>query len=199
MIANVFSNRRRLPGLVTVGISAIMAAVLMWGFYFGGFAPAREDAIVHPAWVIDRSDDRQLAGAAHNIFFGQVVEQVGREEYQGTPETQFSVEVLEVLKGDVSGTITVNQEGGTYADGATYQVAGDNFLEAGTSYFFATRESSSKGWHTVVPEFGDVNLDVEASGNKDTVLASSKAGIYRTRFTAALEDPVPFPFDKDRE
>ena len=194
-MASILLNRKRtLFGLATVGLVA-MACVLVWGFYLGGFTPTRSDVIVHPSWVIDRSDDRQLAGAAHNIFFGQVVEEVGHKEYQGTPETQFSVKVFEVLKGNVSSTITVNQEGGTYADGATYQVAGDNFLEAGASYFFATRTSSSEGWHTLVPEFGDVKLDVNLNASKADVLASSRANTYRSRFTTAIANPVAFPFD----
>ena len=191
-MASVFSSRRML-GLAVVSIAAA-AGTVIW-VYFLGFVPWREDVIVDPLWAIDRSDDRQLAGAAHNIFFGQVAEEVGSEEYQGTLETQFRVRVLEVLKGDLSGEITVNQQGGTYPDGAIYQIVGDKFLEPGYSYFFATRLSSSKGWHTVIPEFGDVKLDVAANASKAAALASSTAGTYRSRFTTAVADPVAFPFD----
>ena len=58
------------------------------------------------------------------------------------PQTQFSVEPLENIKGDLTEPITVNQQGGTLKqDGKSKKVLieGDPLLKPGKEYMFVTR------------------------------------------------------------
>ena len=71
------------------------------------------------AFAFDVNDETKLVGAASNVFLGRVEREAGSKglEVPGDPEvdqamTQFSVEVLENIKGSLSGTVTVNQRGG---------------------------------------------------------------------------------------
>ena len=192
-MARQLSSRRILIGLAVV--CALGAGILFWILSTSGSDQQSREVIGHPMWALDRSDDRQLAGAAHDIFFGRIIQQSSEINRDGIPHRQFEVEVLEVLKGSLSGTVTVDQEGGNYADGVNYRVEGDNLLELGESYFFATRKWAHKDWYTVVPEYGDVKLDVPDSASKAHILASEDAAAMRTRFIAAVADPIPFPYD----
>ncbi|MES2315223.1 MAG: hypothetical protein V4486_00615 [Patescibacteria group bacterium] len=116
--------------------------------------------IIHPQYVADFSDDQVLMGASHNVFIGKVIERVGTKERGIGPETQFSVEVLENIKGDLKDTVTVDQAGG-YKDGVLYAVSeegGSNtktnkeslyLLQPGSTYLFATRYNEKENWYTL--------------------------------------------------
>ena len=86
-----------------------------------------------------------------NIFTGRVVKQVGSEPNDfGMTSTQFSVEVISNIKGDLKGSVIVNQEGG-YKHGVFYISAEDYaiadtegkvdpkkyLLQPGSTYLFA--------------------------------------------------------------
>ncbi|OGH66658.1 MAG: hypothetical protein A3B90_01160 [Candidatus Magasanikbacteria bacterium RIFCSPHIGHO2_02_FULL_41_13] len=103
-------------------------------------------------------------GASHNVFIGRVVKQVGTKSLNFGPETQFSVEVISSIKGNLSGTVTVNQFAG-YKNGVLYLLKGDvsapeksgnsasevdKLLEPGKTYLFASRYNSEQNWHTLV-------------------------------------------------
>lgn len=105
--------------------------------------------------VGDFSDDRQLVGAVQNVFVGKVVEQAGTKALGKLPETQFHVEVVENIKGELSGTVLVNQQGG-YKDDQLILMEHDKLLKPGKTYVFATRHLESENWHTVVPFYGDL-------------------------------------------
>lgn len=145
---------------------------------------------IHSDWTIDRSNDRELAGASHNIFFGQVIRRSGRKSlHNWGPQAQFEVEVFEVIKGDLSGSVTVNQP----------YYPGEDRLQKDKSYFFATRSSNLHDWHTAIHQYGEVNLDVPDDAEKDTVLSSTLANEYRDRFTEAVENEIPYFYDGNRE
>jgi hypothetical protein len=55
---------------------------------------------------------RKLTKAVEHIFIGEVIREVGIEEYTGTPNTQFLVRITQNIKGALLGDITVNQDGG---------------------------------------------------------------------------------------
>lgn len=79
------------------------------------------------AYVFDVADPRKLAGYSDAVFVGRVEEVVGEEpltstipDSPGQPQTQFSVEVGKILKGEDTDrgvsrgeSVTVNQRGGT--------------------------------------------------------------------------------------
>jgi len=98
----------------------------------------------------DFSDDKVLMGASHNIFIGKVTRQIGSKGRGIGPETQFQVAVIDNIKGDLHGTVTVDQQGG-YKDGVLYIVDDDYPLQPGSTYLFATRYNPQQDWYTLNP------------------------------------------------
>lgn len=194
MIKKISAKQR--IGALTLA-SLLAAGFIAWAFFLGGSGVGPgEDVFVDPLWVFDRTDDKELAGASHNVFFGTVTSKIGQTNERRWLETQFKVDVLENLKGSLEGTVTVNQEGGEYSDGSAHRVRGDTMIEAGQTYLFATRHDVADDWHTIVPEYG--NLKLEPSGDSSTnsnIMESEAAGTLRTRFTDAVANQKPFPYD----
>lgn len=143
-------------------------------------------------------DKRRLVGFAHNVFVGRVLTQVGAEpmpaiippdqEYDGTvpvtPNTQFSVEVLDNIKGTLQGIITVNQTGGH--DPRTHAMVlfvGDSLLEPGQVVLFATRFDESNNWHNII---------VQPQGNVRITDAAQRVALISKFERAKAEqiDPV---------
>ena len=80
------------------------------------------------------------------MFIGTVIKQTDTKTDREQTQTQFSVEVLENIKGNLKGKVIVNQEGGFETiDGKTYLVLieGDKLLEQNKTYLFATRISEN--------------------------------------------------------
>ena len=133
-------------------------------------------------YAFDVRDTRQLVGANESVFVGRVLENTDTSKMPGTggigvPTTQFTVQVKEVLKGDLGGVVTVSQMGGyvEYAAGRDSPAHGVKkgqnvrrlllfeetpLLEDGQEYVFVTSFVREKGYHsiTVVP-YGAVPLE----------------------------------------
>ncbi len=99
------------------------------------------------------------------------------------PQTQFSVAVLKNIKGDLDGTVTVNQTGGyDKAEDRKVRVEGDPLLEPNQERLFATSYDQEEGWYTIVAQpFGDVRLESEQQ-RTDLV----------EKFEQAREEQIPF-------
>ena len=148
----------------------------------------------HAHAVTDLSDDRKLAGFTQDIFIGRVLEKLGQTEERGWPETQFKVRVLDALKGEVQGDITVNQQGGIReADNSIYRREGDpNLLEAGKTYLFATRYYDAEDWHTVMPGYGNLAIKDSKDLSDVEVLSSSHTVQLKVRFSDAIANEIPY-------
>ena len=134
---------------------------------------------INADYVIDVSDPRKVLGFSDNVFVGKVIKQVStRNEYY--PETQFEVEVLENIKGEVKGTIKVNQAGGFEGD-ELFLMEGDKQLIDGKTYLFATRYLPEEDWHTVVPVGGDIPYNNEEE--KKELIA---------KYKKAFKEEIPF-------
>lgn len=130
---------------------------------------------LHVQYAADFTDDRILIGASHNIFVGKVVKVVGSEGRRLGPETQFQVEVIENIKGDLRGAVIVNQLGG-YKDNILYAVesgddegSGSYLLQPGSTYLFATRFLEEKNWYTLNPHpsaIKTINTDKNSSNGQ---------------------------------
>ena len=113
-------------------------------------------------------DERRLAFVSTNIFIGRVVEQVGSQDIpsdggESWPRTQFRVEVLQNIKGQLDGTVIVDQDGGYYrtAEGVVLiLIDGDPLLEPGQTYLFAVEPSTlNESWYAIAGEgYGDVPI-----------------------------------------
>lgn len=112
------------------------------------------------SYVADFADDNVLVGASHNIFVGKVITEFGNKKLGSPPETQFIVEVIKNIKGELTGEVTVNQLGG-YENGILYTTGGEipfventdidpNYLlQSGQTYLFATRYNKEEEWYTL--------------------------------------------------
>jgi len=147
----------------------MIASVLVSAVAFGGitgFYGMKNDHKVevrhaHLNYIDDFSDKRKLVGASNNVFIGKVVSQKGNKSLDGGPETQYVVKVVKNIKGNLSGEITVNQQGGYVKEGIKEVLIifnDDPLLEAGEKYLFATRYLASENWHTLINKFGDIKI-----------------------------------------
>ncbi len=149
------------------------------------------------SYITDFSDDKKLMGATHNVFVGKVLKKSGSKNLGIGPETQFSVEVVSNIKGNLSGVVIVNQFGG-YENGILYLKEGgdssapentqgtskDKLIEVGKTYLFASRYNSEQNWYTLVSHpnarkliSSDKNLGVDhikSLVEKDTRVAELK-------------------------
>ena len=122
-------------------------------------------------WVIvehgfSGSDDTDLVGFADDVFVGRVEERVGSSgpsPARPFGSTRFRVEVLENVKGRVSGIVTVSQEGVRHPKRGCLMLAEDDpLLEPGQEVLFFTRRDEKRGWHQIVtPGYGDVRIEDE--------------------------------------
>lgn len=157
-----------------------------------------EGGQIEGAYAFDVSDKRRLVGFADNAFVGRVVERVGTDDpasvelptdgrvasedeqvaaaAAGIVSTQFSVEVLENIKGKLEGTVTVSQVGGQveYAADRDYPELGvekgqrvrelllsegDPLLQPGQEVLFVTGHNREKNRHEIVANgFGDLRI-----------------------------------------
>jgi hypothetical protein len=111
----------------------------------------------------DYTDKRKLAEAVDNIFIGEVIREVGTEEYSGRSNTQFLVRITQNIKGALLGDITINQEGGYFKEKGklnllTYEKT--PLLEEDQMYLFAVTRTK-KGYFEMMPKYGSVRLDDE--------------------------------------
>lgn len=140
----------------------IAAALLLLGmanwYIIQSYLEEKQPQTVHVNMATDISDKQKLAGIAENVFVGKVIAQTGTKSLSEVPETQFKVKVIENIKGNLAGSITVNQQGGYNDKQELVLVEGDRILQANQTYLFATRHLDSENWHTVVPVYGDVLL-----------------------------------------
>ena len=65
-------------------------------------------------------------------------------------------------------------------------------LSAGKSYLFVTLQEPSDGYHTVVPQYGNLVLGVDDDASRQTVLDSEDANRLRTRFKEAVANQIPY-------
>lgn len=114
---------------------------------------------VHGVFNYNLGDKQAVAGRAQVVFLGEVVEQTGSEPRTHLPQSQFLVRVLESLKGDRSGVITINQQGGHRPSGQLVLVEKDPLLVPGGVYILAAKYSQKNKWYTVIPRGGTIRVD----------------------------------------
>jgi hypothetical protein len=132
--------------------------------YFTTFFDDKSSAKVvssENVWIADFNDKRKLVGESDNVFIGEVIKQVGEEDLTGKPNTQFTVKVLTNIKGNLEGTVTVNQEAGYYKEnGELYLLLteGDELLIPNETYLFTSNVIEEKGWHHLTAGYGTLTI-----------------------------------------
>lgn len=105
---------------------------------------------IHPSYPADFSDNSILTGAAHNVFVGKVTMQTGTIDFIGHPATQFEVQIINNIKGNLEGSITVNQEGGIKND-ILYLMDNSPLLQPGSTYLLSARYDPEGNFFTLNP------------------------------------------------
>ncbi len=122
-------------------------------------------------YAFEPTDEKQLVGFATHVFVGRVIGQVGAEgaALSGggddvVPRTQFSVEVLKGIKGDLGGEVTVSQTGGYDGpEGRGVRVEDDTMMKPGQQRLFVTSYDEQEGWYTIVAQpYGDIRIESES-------------------------------------
>jgi len=142
---------------IFVGVSLFVA----FPHGFLGAHTSSQIQVIDPEYATDFSDDRVLMGASHAVFVGKVIAQTNNKQRGIGPETQYQVEIIDDIKGDLQGIITVDQLGG-YEGDTLYVVKNDNInsslnqgggylLQPGSTYILATRYNSQENWYTLNP------------------------------------------------
>lgn len=153
---------------------------------------ATGEARIEVEHALEPTDTERMVGFADNVFAGQVVAQVGAEPLQASgplteptstiPQTQFAVRVLRNIKGTLSGTVIVNQQGGIAPDGSLQLIEGDNLLESGRRYMLLTRRNATQGWNTIIaPVRAKIPYDTDEELERLTVT-----------YEAAHANEIPF-------
>lgn len=185
-----------------IGIVVTLAVVFAFG------AAIRANLIILPiertieARLFDGlDDDRVLVGVSHVVFVGKVVKKIGQTPGEAGPLTQFDVQVVQNIKGVLSGTVVMNQEGG-YENGILSLVESQPLLKVGTTYLLSAR-SDGKGHYLVIP-FPRARVVVNADSSltiqqlvtlvaKDkNVLALQDAYVHEILFQADIDNGNAF-------
>ena len=181
--------------ILTAGLSFGLAGGVMAGWHQqqapGGnpHEVVADAGIGHPIYELDPTDDRALAAYATDIFIGRVRNQTGAvgaptsAPGQELPQSQFAVEVLQRVKGQATGVVTVNQVGGLDQQARQMMLLeGDALLQPGTSELFLTVSVPERGWYQIVAA-GHGHQSADDPTQRKTLV---------DRFTQAADDAVNF-------
>lgn len=109
---------------------------------------------IHLSYPTDFSNNQNLIGGASNVFVAKVIAQTGNKETTVGPRTQYTVEIVQNIKGDLSGIVTLDQLGG-YKNGQLVTVEDSTLegylLQPGSTYFLTTRYNEKENWYTLNP------------------------------------------------
>ncbi|MEZ5334232.1 MAG: hypothetical protein R2741_02810 [Methanolobus sp.] len=143
-----------------------------------------QQGIAHVDYAINVSDDRELIGAATDVFTGKVIEQVGTSS-EPYLQTHFSVEIIETIKGNATGHVIVKQFGG-YEHVFIWKYLsladGDELLQPGETYLFVTKGDAERGY-TFAPTYGNLLIEDQEDYQQK-----------KLRFQKAYSEEIPFEF-----
>ncbi|WP_077298765.1 hypothetical protein [Virgibacillus pantothenticus] len=138
-------------------------------------------------FMADFDNKQILAGTVDYIFTGKVLENLGEVDNFAYPTTQFKVEAIHQLQGNLpSKEVVINQYGGHLkeeVDGKTietlYLFEGDPLLEKGKAYIFAANKQED-GNILLIPLYGNTKYDGSAV---------YKSGLL-SEFEEAVKNPI---------
>lgn len=182
-------------------IATVSFVLLISGVYvYFNFSHQKPEVMnASASYVTDIHDQRKLSGFSSDIFIGKVIEKSGNKQTGDIPETQFEVEVIESLKGEAAGNVTVNQQAGYDEDGHFFTIDGDKMLTPGKIYLFATVYDSAHDYYTLVPNAGDIPLTVKdemsVSGHDNITYDETSQKIIE-EMKKGIENEIPFDPEK---
>jgi hypothetical protein len=131
------------------------------------------------SYIFDPHSPKELIGSSHNVFVGIVRKQTGTADRGMGKEPQFGVEVAYNIKGNLSGTITLNQ------------APGSSPVQIGNSYLFSTRSPADGGWYSISSPWSSHLLSTDANITIIELANLAKADAKVREFLKAYPDEVP--------
>jgi hypothetical protein len=137
----------------------------------------------HPLWITDVKDPRKLLGVANNAFVGKVISKEGTYKRELViPETDFKVQILHNIKGQLPEFVVVNQIGGLDETTNTeILIENDQLLQPGMTYLFVTVAEKTGKYHALVSKYGDLPITNEQEQQK-----------LITEFEEAYKNEIPY-------
>ena len=190
------TNRKTLLTLLIPGVFVL--SVIASCIYFIAAkdqSTPPQTSIVSACYAVNISDPVELVGISHQVFTGTVVKKAASISAPNPaslgwdlPYQLYEVKVLQMVKGALRETITVQQQGGEVG-GTLWLMDGDEFLEEGCTYLFATRYHPDIDSYTLVPNYGDVKIEDSQMG--DVVAQYQQAYKASTDYDTAngMDDP----------
>ncbi|ADI09205.1 hypothetical protein SBI_06085 [Streptomyces bingchenggensis BCW-1] len=163
------TKRRARAGARTRAIALGSAVLALGGGAAAWFTVPYGTTHYHPTYAVRLDTPEFASGWADDVFIGKVTAREGLRRTNGDRLlwTTYRVEVRNTLKGEVSGSVRVAQEGGDDPLRRQRIVVGEApALEVGRTYVLATRLAPD-GWHTAPSNFHPVDLS-PAEGGSDS-------------------------------
>lgn len=98
--------------LIGTGSLAVVVVVIGVGMYHNIIRIPIQTGFPHAIYSANYSKPENLMGGYHNVFVGRVNKKVGERMSSHTPKTQFSVDVVYNIKGNLGGSVVIDQMGG---------------------------------------------------------------------------------------
>ncbi|MEU9807018.1 hypothetical protein [Mycobacterium sp. NPDC050853] len=138
-------------------------------------------------YPVEIRDKALFVQDAENVFVGQVLSSKGQHvEEDHTPHSQFSVKVIDNIKGTLPQNVSVSQTGGV-VNNALCLRNGDPLLTDGSVYIFTTRYSKELDLHFITAShYGDIKLSPADSA---TVLNGTGVPPAVAEMRRAAENP----------
>ena len=141
------------------------------------------------------TDDRVFVGMSHNIFVAKVVKKTGQTNGVDAPRTtQFDVQIIKNVKGSLSGTMNISQEGG-YDNGILNLVDHQPMLEVGKTYLLSTRTDGQGLYLVSSYQRGSILISSDTSAGIDALSAIASSHTDVLALTVAYQNEIPFAPD----
>jgi hypothetical protein len=128
--------------------SALVIIIIGVGLYTNIIKLPLTRSIPSP-YFNDTSGGRIATGMAENSIDGKIIKKISTTRSGAYPETQFAVEVVSNTKGELQGTVVINQVGG-YKNGILYLASNDTLLQVGKTYFFLLKYDTEHKWYSMI-------------------------------------------------
>ncbi len=140
-------------------VTVVLLLIMLGAGMFFNVIKLPIKVVSHGSYAFDFDNDKTLVENSGNVFIGKVIRKTG-EDVLGLAvvATQFDVEIISNLKGDLRGEVIVAQQIG-YKNGLMIVHDGDvarvedvgseetYFLQPGSTYLFATGYYPERNWH----------------------------------------------------
>ncbi|ORI28141.1 hypothetical protein BJI47_00670 [Rhodococcus sp. 1168] len=144
-------------------------------------------------WAYDIENEYMVAGAADTVIAGTVLAEIIPSDTRmaPNPETQFTVRVDSILKGDAPEEIVVSQLGGFSPEKNAFIMSGDDpLMEVGGSYVMSLVFDPAVTWYTASPATNGIEvISTAAEGAPQRRGEAESDVVSRMRDVVANEIP----------